>query len=75
MSPFSLSSLVYPNQAHPRDHVIKKINVEFDSDERLKDNQTREIHNLTNELKVVEYVIARLIQRLIKSFMILTIPN
>ena len=44
--------------------MLKKtnFNLQSDSDERLKDQQARKIHNFAKELKVVEYVIALLIQ-------------
>ena len=72
MSPFSPPSpcIVYvkwhnkPQIRHTHAIMLKKtnFNLQSDSDERLKDQQARKIHNSAKELKVVEYVIALLIQ-------------
>lgn len=40
----------------------KKINLQSDSDERLKNKLTSKIHNFAKELKLVECAIALLIQ-------------
>ena len=55
--------------------LLKKFNVQFDSNERLKDKPTRKMRNFANRRKVVEYVIALLIEKLSLSWFLHFLTN
>ena len=55
--------------------LLKKFNLQFDSNERLKDKPTRKMRNFANRRKVVEYVIALLIEKLSLSWFLHFLTN
>ena len=55
--------------------LLKKFKVQFDSNERLKDKPTRKMRNFANRRKVVEYVIALLIEKLSLSWFLHFLTN
>ena len=55
--------------------LLKKIKIQFDSNERLKDKPTRKMRNFANRRKVVEYVIALLIEKLSLSWFLHFLTN
>ena len=55
--------------------LLKKFNVQFDSNERLMDKPTRKMQNFANRRKVVEYVMALLIEKLSLSWFLHFLTN